>query len=201
MSYDYQDEYNFAIGTKLLEPGEEPPLDGVQMYERGQFVYGAGPFAPGGPGGGMTIGPQFRTPGPAPGPMSCPQVSGGTLVCVQPPYSPREADLPDREEPPYTGKGVVAGRGWPPEIGPQEEQLMEVGCVATGRRCGGSARAPAQYWCCPSPGGMQMPFIGTPFPHGAGALGCLTEMRTQPVRSALLVGAGLLAAHWWLGRR
>jgi hypothetical protein len=200
MSYDYQDEYNTAIGTKLLGPGEEPPLEGVQMYERGQFVYGAGPLAPGGPGGGMTIGPQFRTPGPASGPMSCPQVSGGTLVCVQPPYSPREGDLPDREEPPYTGKGVVAGRGWPPEIGPQEEQMMEVGCVATGRRCGGSSRAPAQYWCCPSPGGMQMPFIGTPFPHGAGALGCFTEMRARPVKSAALFAVGLLAAHWCFGR-
>ncbi len=150
MSYDYQDEYNAAIGTKLLEPGEEPPLEGVQAYERGQFVYGAGPFAPGGSGGGMTIGPR------RPGPNSCSQVSGGNLVCVGAPM---------------TEKGLETGRGWPPEIGPQEEQMMEVGCVATGRRCGGSPRAPSQYWCCPSAGGMQMPFIGSPFPTTSGGLG------------------------------
>jgi hypothetical protein len=116
---------------------------------------------------------------------------------VQAPYSPREAELPDREEPPYTGKGEVAGRGWPPEIGPQEEQLMEVGCVATGRRCGGSARAPAQYWCCPQPGGMPMPFIGSPFPTGFG-LGNTGE--GGAMKWALLASAGAVLGYFLLKR-
>jgi hypothetical protein len=180
MSYDYQDAYNLAVGTKLLAP--EEGVSGMQVWERGQFTYGAGPFAPGGPGGGMTIGPSFTKPGQATGPGSCPQVSGGTLVCVQPPM---------------TERGMETGRGWPPEIGPQEEQMMEVGCVATGRRCGGSARAPAQYWCCPSPGGMPMPFIGTPFPHGAGALGDMADFGFGGFFGAAagFVGAMMLFAY------
>lgn len=178
MGYDYQDAYNAAIGTKLLPPKQG--VSGVPVWERGQFVYGAGPFAPGGPGGGMTIGPNYNAPGPSMGPGSCPQVGGGNLVCVQPPM---------------TERGVETGRGWPPEIGPQEEQLMEVGCVATGRRCGGSARAPGQYWCCPSSGGMPMPFIGTPFPTTSGGLG--DNGTEQPgILSAILIGAVGLAGAW-----
>jgi hypothetical protein len=174
MSYDYQDAYNAAIGTVRLGPGEKPPMSGVPVWERGQFSYGAGPFAPGGPGGGMTIGPrQYGGPG------SCPQVSGGNLVCVQPPM---------------TEKGVETGRGWPPEIGPQEEQMMEVGCVATGRRCGGSPRAPAQYWCCPSAGGMPMPFIGTPFPTTSGGLGDVGFGDVGVVGSVVLGIVGLAGA-------
>jgi hypothetical protein len=188
--------YARAIGP---HGGQGPliPLEGVPLWERGQFTYGAGPFAPGGPGGGMTIGPGFRTPGQAPGPMSCPQVSNGSLVCVQAPFSPRERELPDREEPPYTGKGEVAGRGWPPEIGPQEEQMMEVGCVATGRRCGGSVRAPAQYWCCPQPGGMPMPFIGTPFPTGFGGLGALSDWLSGYRALMLATGVAALGYLFW----
>jgi hypothetical protein len=178
MSYDYQGAYNRAIGTKLL-PSKQG-VSGVPVWERGQFTYGAGPFAPGGPGGGMTIGPSYTQPGPATGPGSCPQVSGGRLVCVQAPM---------------TERGMETGRGWPPEIGPQEEQMMEVGCVATGRRCGGSARAPGQYWCCPSSGGMPMPFIGTPFPHGSGGLGNNGSSGATTLR-ALAIGVVGLAAAW-----
>jgi hypothetical protein len=129
--------------------------------------------------------------------MSCPQVHNGSLVCVQAPYSPREAELPDREEAPYVGKGEVAGRGWPPEIGPQEEQMMEVGCVATGRRCGGSARAPAQYWCCPQPGGMPMPFIGSPFPTGFGGLGALSDWISGYRALMLATGVAALGYLFW----
>lgn len=177
MSYDYQGDFNKAIGTKLLPP--EQGVSGVPIWERGQFSYGAGPFAPGGPGGGMTIGPRGSG-----GPGSCPQVGGGHLVCVQPPM---------------TARGVETGRGWPPEIGPQEEQMMEVGCVATGRRCGGSPRAPAQYWCCPSAGGMPMPFIGTPFPTTSGGLGNGESEAWVPNLAPVLVAvAAMIAGSWFL---
>ena len=108
------------------------------------FTYGAGPYAPGGPGGGMMIGPG--KPG---GPV---QPAGSRLVCVQPPHGP---------------EGVEMGRGWPPEIGPQEESMMDAGCTATGRQCGGHFRSPAQYWSCPS----DMSFPGVPVPHGGGFYG------------------------------
>lgn len=108
------------------------------------FTYGAGPYAPGGPGGGMMIGPG-KPGGPA---MS----KGRRKVCVQPPHGP---------------KGVERGRGWPPEIGPQEEALMEAGCIATNQRCGGDVRSPAQYWDCPG----DMMFPGSVVPHGGGFYG------------------------------
>jgi len=142
------------------------------------FTYGAGPYAPGGPGGGMMIGPG-KPGGPA-------QPAGRRLVCVQPPHGP---------------EGVETGRGWPPEIGPQEEALMEAGCTATNQRCGGSVRAPAQYWSCPS----DMMFPGSPIPHGGGFYGLgngESESGTPWYIWPLLVAGGLVvlgfgALNFW----
>lgn len=115
------------------------------------FMYGAGPYAPGGPGGGMIMGPGKPGAPGAPG-----QPAGRRTVCVQPPHGP---------------KGVERGRGWPPEIGPQEQSLMDAGCVATNRRCGGDVRSPAQAWDCPA--GMMFP--GSVVPHGGSLYGLGTE--------------------------
>jgi len=119
-------------------------LGGLPVWMKASpFIYGAGPYAPGGPGGGMTLGPG--KPG-YPGPQ------GKRRVCVYPPTGP---------------KGIVMGRGWPPEIGPQEEALMSAGCTATGIKCGGHYRAPAQYWDCPA--GISFP--GSVVPHGGAFYG------------------------------
>jgi hypothetical protein len=142
------------------------------------FTYGAGPYAPGGPGGGMMIGPG------KPGGPAMPQ--GRRRVCVQPPHGP---------------EGVETGRGWPPEIGPQEESLMEAGCIATNQRCGGSVRAPAQYWDCPA----DMMFPGSAVPHGGGfyGLGNGEGSAGTPwgtigaIAIGVLVLGGISALHFW----
>ena len=163
------------------------PLGDVPVWERGQFVYGGGLYAPGGPGGGSTFGPMYTKPGQRPpGPGSCSQVSNGRSVCVGAPYGE---------------KGVETGRGWPPEIGPQEEGLMQQGCVATGKRCGGSARAPSQEWCCP---GDAM-FVGSPFPPVMAGLGSNGDAPASGTPwwmvPVLLMGAGLFVGfevlHWY----
>jgi len=125
-------------------------LSGLPTWmQANPYMYGAGPHAPGGPGGGMIMGPgKPGAPGARPG--------GRREVCVQPPHGPQ---------------GAEKVRGWPPEIGPQEEALMDAGCIATGRRCGGSVRSPAQAWDCPS----DMMFPGSVVPHGGGFYGLGTE--------------------------
>lgn len=166
---------------------ERKSLGDVPIWKRGQFVTGGGLYAPGGPGGGITFGPTYNLPGQRPaGPGSCSQIPNGVLRCVSAPYGE---------------KGLETGRGWPPEIGPQEEMLMDQGCVATGRPCGGPARAQSQYWCCP--GGAMM--VGSPLAPTMAGLG--TEEPSTPwwVFPALLVfgGAfiGLEALNWWGARQ
>jgi len=161
---------------------EYTTLGGVPIWKRGQFAYGANLYAPGGPGGGMTIGPMYTKPGQLPaGPGSCSQVTGGVRRCVGAPYGE---------------KGLETGRGWPPEVGPQEESLMSQGCVPTGRRCGGPARAPSQEWCCP--GGSMV--IGSPTPPTMAGMGIFegTPWWMIPV---LIAGAGMFIGfevlHWW----
>ena len=131
MSYEYQ--------TTNAGMGDLPT-----WMQASPFMYGAGPYAPGGPGGGMILGPG------KPGAPGAP--AGRRTVCVQPPHGP---------------EGVERGRGWPPEIGPQEEALMDAGCIATGRKCGGDVRSPAQAWDCPA----DMMFPGSVVPHGGGFYG------------------------------
>lgn len=156
-------------------------LGDVPIWKRGQFVYGGGLYAPGGPGGGVTFGPTYTKPGQLPaGPGSCPEVSGGVKRCVGAPYGE---------------KGLQTGRGWPPEIGPQEELLMDQGCVATGRPCGGPARAQSQEWCCP--GGAMM--VGSPLAPTMAGLG--NENGSGWILPLLLVAGGAFVGlellHWW----
>jgi hypothetical protein len=151
-------------------------LSGVPIWERGQFVSGGGIYAPGGPGGGVTFGPTYRQPG-AFMPGQCNQVQGGVLRCVSAPYGE---------------KGLETGRGWPPEIGPSEMSMMDQGCRPTGRQCGGTPRAPSQYWCCP--GGSMA--IGIPSAFGS------TGENTEPwyKKHAPWLIAGAFVAGYLIGR-
>lgn len=65
---------------------------------------------------------------------------------------------------------------------------MEQGCVATSRRCGGSARAPSQYWCCPG----DALFVGSITPPTMAGLG--TNGQVDPTRIAFghMLPVGLL---------
>ena len=161
-------------------------LGGVPIWKRGQFAYGAGLYAPGGPGGGATFGPLYTKPGQRPaGPGSCSELPNGVARCVGAPYGE---------------KGLETGRGWPPEVGPQEEQLMYQGCVATGRQCGGPTRARSQVWCCPGDSLM----VGSPLPPTMAGVG---DNDSQAGGTSLwmypVIGLGLAAflgfevLHWW----
>lgn len=155
-------------------------LSGVPLWERGQFVTGGGIYAPGGPGGGVTFGPTYRLPGQI-GAGQCSEFPGGVLRCVQAPMGER---------------GLETGRGWPPEIGPAEESLLDQGCRPTNRRCGGTAKAPAQFWCCP--GGSLM--VGMPHAFGSTREVNIEEEPWYKKHSLLLMGAAFVAG-WMLGSR
>jgi len=159
---------------KKCQPRPFVGMSGVQAYERPGFIFGGGLYAPGGPGGGTTF-------APARGPSQCHQVPGGVLRCVMPALGPG---------------GLQKEKGWPPEIGPEEERLLDQGCRPTGRRCGGSTRAPAQYWCCP--GGPLATIVGSPtlIP---GLLGDTEARTTSPSHLAMVAAAliGGFAMHLW----
>jgi hypothetical protein len=168
--------YVKSTSPGVWDPGEYAwgdKLAGVPVWERGQFVYGAGPYAPGGPTGGSMVGPMF--PG-APGGGGCSEVPGGRQVCVQPRHGPQGAELM---------------QPWPPEIGPEEDSLLDQGCRPTGRRCGGSPRAPAQAWCCPT--GMM---VGQMSPVGLAGIGEFYQAYKQ-----LILMAGFAVAGYLLFKR
>lgn len=107
----------------------------IPAYMRTGFVHGGGLYAPG---------PTTFAPAPK---GQCSQVPGGILRCVMPAMGPG---------------GIQKEKSWPPEIGPEEEHLLDQGCRPTARRCGGTTSAPAQYWCCP--GGPMASIVGSPIP-------------------------------------
>jgi len=144
-------------------------LSGIQAYERPGFMFGAGINAP----GGTTFGPAAAS--------QCSQVPGGVLRCVMPQLGPQ---------------GLQTERGWPPEIGPEEEALLDQGCRPTGRRCGGTPRAPAQYWCCP--GGPLATVVGVPVLTGGlgEEPGIIEKLKSRIGLFTILFGTGFVLAHF-----